>query len=220
MKSRVLLNTQRKALHDILVNRGLNPAVSRWTNDQKGWTNDEVDTLEIGLCHFLFNASYDGTYSIHFRPGLDGGAPLGAVNQSWNSVLGAFSQWALHAKNETEQEDPWQLYSAYLPPERRGDSIDNSPYTHQEAEQLVRALSRFKEHVRKSLPHYNDVANQFEPQFDRLAKQAKAGAGRIDWSNQFVGTLINLCMALSLAPDAAASLWHFWVGVVDTMLLP
>lgn len=220
MKSRVLLNTQRKELHDILVKRGIDPAVTKWTADGKGWTQSNVDTLEAGLCHFLFNPSYDGTYSIHFKPGLDGGAPLGEVNQSWDEVLGLFAHWSLRVKDELQQEDPWQQYFAYLPPERRSESTDNSPFTHQEAERIASSLAQFREHVRHTLPHYPEVAKQFEPQFERLAAQAKAGAGRIDWSNQFVGMLISLCMALSLAPEAASSLWQFWVHVIGGLFLP
>lgn len=220
MKSRALLNKQRKELHDILIKRGIDPAVTRWTSDRKGWTNDDADTLEAGLCHFLFNPSYDGTYSIHFKPGPDGGAPIGEVNQSWQDALGFFTHWTSFVKEELEQEDPWQQYSAYLPPERRGDSTDNSPFTHREAEHIAKSLETFQDHVKRALPDYQDVAEQFDPQFERLFAQAKTGAGRIDWSNQFVGMLISLCMALSLAPDSASALWQFWVQVIDGLLLP
>ncbi len=70
------------------------------------------------------------------------------------------------------------------------------------------------------LPDYQDVAANFDPQFERLSTQAKAGAGRIDWSNQFVGMLISLRMALSLAPESASVLWQFWVQVIDGLLCP
>jgi hypothetical protein len=220
VKNRALLNTQRKELHDILVARGVDPAVTKWTNDGKGWTRGNVDTLEAGLCHFLFNPDSDGTLSLHFKPRLDGGASLGLVNQTWKDTLSLFAVWTDRVKSELSQEDPWQQYSAYLPPERLGESIDNSPFTHQEAEHVAKSVAIFLDHVKKQLPHYSEVARQFDPQFERLATQAKKGAGRIDWSNQFVGMLISLCMALSLAPDAASSLWHFWSQVIDGLLLP
>lgn len=220
MKSRALLNKQRKELHDILLKSGIDPAVTKWTSDGKKWTNEDADTLEAGLCHFLFSPSYDGTYSIYFKPGLDGGAPFGEVNQSWQEVISLFTHWASFVKEELDQEDPWQQYSAYLPPERRRDSVDNSPFTHREAEHITKSLATFQEHVKSFLPHYQDVAIQFDPQFERLSAQAKTGAGRIDWSNQFVGMLISLCITLSLAPDSASDLWKFWVQVIDGLLLP
>lgn len=218
--NRALLNTQRKELHDILVARGVDPAVTKWTNDGKGWTRGSVDTLEAGLCHFLFSPQSDGTLSLHFKPSLDGGASLGKVNQSWRDALNLFAMWTDRVKSELSQEDPWQQYSAYLPPERLGESTDNSPFTHQEAEHVAKSVAVFLDHVKKQLPHYSEVARQFDPQFERLVIQAKQGAGRIDWSNQFVGMLISLCMALSLAPDAASSLWHFWSQIIDGLLLP
>lgn len=220
MKSRALLNKQRKELHDILINRGIDPAVTRWTSDGKNWTSDDADNLEVGLCHFLFNPNYDGTYSIHFKPGPDGGAPLGEVSRSWGEVLDFFIHWTSSVKEELEQKDPWQQYSAYLPPERRGNSTDNSPFTHREAEHIAKSLAAFQDHVKRTLPHYQEVAEQFDLQFERLTTQAKVGAGRIDWSNQFVGMLISLCIALSLAPASASSLWQFWVKVIDGLLLP
>jgi hypothetical protein len=179
-----------------------------------------VETLEAGLCHFLFNPDNDGTLSIHFKPSPDGGASQGAVGQSWRDVLYQFNAWAIRVKNELAQEDPWQQYAAYLPPERIGSSTDNSPFTHEEAEHAAKSVTIFLEHIRRDIPDYDRVAKQFDVQFERMAEQAKKGAGRIDWSNQFVGMLISLCMALSLAPEAASSLWQSWMRIIDRLLSP
>jgi hypothetical protein len=219
MIKRALLNSQRKQLHDILVNRGVDPAVTKWTNDGKGWTSNNIETLEAGLCHFLFNPGSEGKLSIHFKPSLDGGASLGLVSQSWENVLRLFDTWAMQVKNELAQEDPWQQYLAYLPPERIGGSTDNSPFTHQEAEHVSNSVFMLLKHVKRELPNYNKVAKQFDPQFERIAEQAKKGAGRIDWSNQFVGMLISLCLALALSPETASALWQYWVQIIDGLLL-
>ena len=220
MKDRALLNTQRKDLHEALIKIGIDPATTRWTNEQKGWTSEQVDTLHAGLCHFLFCPGHDGTYSVHFRPGVDGGAQVGEVNLTWQEVKGLFAIWVRFAKSELEQNDPWRQYSAYVPPERLGASKDNSPFTYQEAEHLTQALRSFRQQLVRQLPNYKEVEKQFEPQLDRLADRARTGAGRIDWSNQFVGMLISLCLALSLAPEEASSLWRFWLQVVDGIFLP
>jgi hypothetical protein len=220
MMKRALLNSQRKQLHDILIKHGVDPAVTKWTNEGYGWASSNVETLEAGLCHFLFNPNSDGTLSIHFKPSLDGGASLGAINNPWKDVLYLFETWTIQVKNELAQEDPWQQYFAYLPPERIGGSTDNSPFTHQEAEHVASSVSILLEHVKRELPNYNGVASQFNPQFERIAEQAKKGAGRIDWSNQFVGMLISLCLALALDPGTASALWRSWVQIIDGLLLP
>ena len=219
MTSRVLLNTQRKELHDILLKHGIDPAVTKWTNNGHGWTSANVDTLEAGLCHFLFNPGSNGMLTIHFKPSVDGGASTGLVSVGWRDVLRYFEIWTKNLRNELSQEDPWLQYAAYLPPERIGSSTDNSPFTHKEAEHVAAAVSTLLNHIKLELPHYVEVSKQFDSQFERLAEQAKSGAGRIDWSNQFVGMLISLCMALSLSPEAASSLWQFWVQAIDKLLL-
>lgn len=219
MKKRLLLNTQRKELHDILVARGVDPGTTRWTNDAKDWTRNAVETLEAGVCHFVFAPDDDGTSSVHFRPSADGGASQGLVNLSWRNVLNLFSAWADRVRDELTQTDPWQQYAAYIPPERLGNSTDNSPFSHQEAEHLARSVHKLREHIKNELPQYHQVAEQFDPQFESLASRAKQGAGRIDWSNQFVGMLISLCMAVSLDKEAASALWKFWVVLADRLLL-
>lgn len=217
--NRVLLNTQRQELHALLLKHDIDPAVTKWSNEGKGWASGDVETLEAGLCHFLFHPRSSGTFSIHFRPSLDGGSFKGEVEKSWREVLQFFDSWAKLVREELNHEDPWQRYSAYLPPERIGNSKDNSPFTYKEAEHAARAVSTFLTQIRKELPSYREVAEQFDPQFERIAKHAKEGLGRVDWSNQFVGMLIGLCMALALEPETASSLWKSWLQIINGLLL-
>lgn len=216
--NRVLLNLQRKELHDVLMSRGVSPALVKWTNDAKGWTNSAVETLEVGLCHFVFSDDRDGGYNIHMKPASNGTGVMGEVGLPWAQVTNLFSNWAIHVKNELAQDDPWRQYSAYLPPEQISKGGNNSPFTHKEAEHVAQSIHILQEHVKKQLPNYAKVADEFDPQFERIASRAKEGAGRIDWSNQFVGMLISLCMTLALAPDAASEIWHFWIQIVNGLL--
>lgn len=216
---RVLLNTQRKELHDILIEHGVNPAATKWTNEKKGWTSSNVDTLEAGICHFLFSTENNGTFNIHMKPSADGVGVFGDVYLPWSEVKRLFKTWANYVSKELVQDDPWQQYSAYLPPERLVRGTDNTPFTHTEAEHVAQSILILQDHIKKQLPDYRKVAEQFDPQFERIASRAKEGAGRIDWSNQFVGMLISLCMALALEPDAASEVWNFWVQVVNGLLL-
>lgn len=220
MTTRVLLNAHRQELHQLLVKAGVDPAIANWTRDPKGWTSSDVETLEVGLCFFVFKEDTDGTYSVFVKPGVDGGASKGLVNQNWEMVHKLFAHWSNLVEHEISQTDPWQQYSVYLPPERSGLATDNSPYTHGEAERVAASLQQFREQIRQQLPQYNGVAKQFDPQFERLAAQAKKGLGRIDWSNQFVGMLISLCIGLSLAPEQAAALWKSWGRIIGQLLLP
>lgn len=215
---RVLINMHRKQLYDLLVSAGVDPAVTRWTNDTKSWCHPPAETLEVGLCHFLFTPDSDGL-SVHMRPALDGALQEGLVSQSWEDVIVLFRKWARVVAEEIKHEDPWAKYSAYFPQVKIGEVSDNSPYTHAEAEHAAEALKILLSHIKEEVPEYKDVAVSFDPQFERLAEQAKKGAGRIDWSNQFIGMLISLCVTLSLGPEVAAGLWKSWMQIIDRLLL-
>ena len=106
MTVRLLTNTQRAQLHDILVKRGVDPGVTTWTNDTKSWCRQPAETLEVGLCHFLFHPDSGGLMSLHVKPGPEGGVQQGFVNETWDTTLHLFSGWAGAVKRELEQEDP------------------------------------------------------------------------------------------------------------------
>lgn len=217
---RVLTNLQRRDLHAVLVARGVDPARTRWSNAKKGWTTNEAETLEAGLCHFLFASSGGGTMSLHMKPAANGGLSEGFANKTWEATLGLFAKWASIVAHEFAAEDPWAQYATFLPPQEIVSAAsDNSPFTYAQAEQAEKAVQLFLEHVKRALPDYSTVQEKFDPQFSRLAQQAKQGAGRIDWSNQFVGMMISLCLTLSLSPETASALWHAWMSIIDTPLL-
>jgi len=215
---RRLINTQRKLLHDILVDAGVDPATGRWTNDKKGWTSATCETLEIGLCYFLFNPDSDGFTNIKMRPAPDGSAEIGEVGLTWTSVLGNFKDWARCVKQEIVIEDPWARYAAFVPPIEYSERTDNSPFTFTEAQSAEQALTALLGYIKSELPEHGIKIDSFRPHFENLADSAKKGAGRIDWSNQFVGLVISICVALSLAPEEASNIWRYWIRLVTSLL--
>ncbi len=217
---RYLTNVQRKKLHEMLVAAGVDSNVTKWSNATMGWTNSDCETLHAGICHFLICPSSDGDFTIHFMPSWEGGGPRGLVEQTWKDVLETFEFWSHKVKEELDQPDPWGIYSLAALGSTPSHEYDNAPFSHTEAEHAATSVELFLQHVRQELPEYAEVEKQFTPQFERLADQAKSGTGRIDWKNQLVGLLINLSVALSLAPQQAASLWSFWTQLVNTKLLP
>lgn len=218
--NRFLTNVQRKQLHDRLIQASVDPNVTKWSNAKMGWTNSDCETLHAGLCHFLISPDGDGEFTVNFMPSWDGGGKRGLIDQPWKSVLETFDFWAHKVKEELEQPDPWGSYALAAFGTTPEHEKDNAPFTHAEAEHVEKSIQLFIQHVKSDVPEFAAVEDQFKPQFERLAKQAKAGAGRIDWKNQFVGLLVNLFVALSLAPEQAAALWSFWAQLINNMLLP
>jgi hypothetical protein len=217
---RFLTNVQRRQLHELLVAAGVDPNVTRWSNAGMGWTRDnECETLHAGLCHFLLSPDNDGQFSMHLMPSWNGGGKEGFVGKTWKEVLEAFDFWAHKAKEELDQPDPWGTYAIAALGTTPGHETDNAPFTHKEAEHVTDAVQQLLAHIRAEVPEYARVDKEFTPQFERIAEQAKQGAGRIDWKNQFVGLLINLFVALSLAPDQAAAIWSYWARTVNGWVL-
>ena len=215
---RRLINLQRRELHDIIVHAGIDPSIARWTDDKKGWTSAKCETIEIGLCYFLFNPDPDGVVNIKMRPAHGGGVEIGEVGLPWSAVLRYFLEWASRVKQEIETEDPWARYAAFMPPERVGKHSDNSPFTFGEAQAADRAVTLLLKYLTDDVPQYAGTAERFSQSFENLTRGAKSGAGRIDWSNQFVGLIISLCLTLSLSPDQAANIWRRWIEIVSNLL--
>lgn len=205
----------------MLLAAGVDPNVTRWSNDGMSWTKDgQCETLHAGLCHFLIHPDHDGLFSTHIMPSRSGGAKEGSVNQTWEEVLEDFEFWARKVKEEIEQPDPWGAYALAAFGSTPGHETDNAPFTHTEAEQVTSSVQQLLDYIQKEVPEYASVKKEFNIQFERIAEQAKNGTGRIDWKNQFVGLLINLFMALSLAPDRATLIWSYWARLVNNWLLP
>lgn len=215
--SRQLLNAQRKQLHDILVSEGVNPALTKWTNDQKEWTSGQTDTLEVGLCYFLINPDVNNGISIKARPAPDGGVVFGTTGLDWHDVLMHFRSWVRNVKIEIDQEDPWEKYIKISPPQQLLDFKDNSPFSYKEAQQAEAAISKLITFLHENIDDYDKVAERFDDSLNRMAEHAKSGLGRIDWANQFVGLIMTLCLALSLSPGTANEIWNFWIDTVSSI---
>jgi len=213
---RKLLNAQRKQLHNILVDEGVDPTQTRWTNDQKGWTSDHTDTLEIGICYFVINPEI-GRVNIKCSPAPDGGVEFGETRLDWNSVIEIFRSWAKQVKLEIDQPDPWAKYIKFSPPQDLSDLSDNSPFSYTEVQQAEAAVQKLIKFLHENISNYNKASDKFDTALNRLIEHAKSGLGRIDWTNQFVGLIIAICLTLSLSTEVASRIWNFWLKTISNI---
>ena len=186
---RFLTNVQRKKLHELLVQAGVDPNVTKWSNSGMGWSNGDCETLHAGICFFMISPKSDGDFTICFHPSWDGGGKKGMIDQTWKSISEIFEFWTHKVKEELDQPDPWGTYALAGLGTTPDHEQDNAPFTHAEAEHVSDSIHKFRDFLKAEYPEYAKVEQHFDPQFERLAKQAKSGTGRIDWKNQFVGLL-------------------------------
>lgn len=215
--NRQLLNIQRKQLHDILVAEGIDPAQTQWTNDQKGWTDDTTDTIEIGLCYFVINPDVIDGISIKWSPAPDGDIEFGQNHLNWLGVINLFRSWARQVKLEIGQPDPWAKYIKFAPPQDLSDFSDNSPFSYPEVQQIEESVQKLIEFLYENINNYSEASDKFDTGLNRMIKYAKSGLGRIDWTNQFVGLIIAICLTLSLSPETANSIWRFWLKTISNV---
>jgi hypothetical protein len=211
---RKLLNIQRRQLHDILVAAGIDLAQTKWTNDQKNWTNNPADTLEIGLCYFVIVPNYS-QIDIKCSPAPDGGVEFGDVDLSWDGVLQYFESWATYVKLELGQADPWAKYIKFSPPRDLSEFPDNSSFSYTEAQEAEEAIKKLITFLHEKVDGYSKQAERYDAALKRLIGHAKSGLGRVDWSNQFIGLIINICVSLSLSPEKANEIWRFWLNTLS-----
>lgn len=211
---KLLLNFQRVELHGILERAHVDPASTKWTNDTKGWTHRPVETLEIGRCYFVFCPEHDSTLNGKCSPATNGSIEQSFVDWPWDEVLGLFHRWSEYVRLESSAEDPWLRYAAFLPPEAIAKGTDNSPFTFQEASQAHAAVTALVANLKDNIADYASVEDVFDNRFEQLSKSAKEGAGRIDWSNQFMTVILTLALTLSLDPEQGAQIWRFWLNLI------
>lgn len=211
-----LTNNQRTQLHDILTDAGVDPSNTNWTNDGKGWTLGDFDTLELGHCYFVIRPE-SKEISIKCRPAPDGGIQYYAIRLDWNKTLFHFQRWAKQVGEEVKYVDPWDKYAKFYPPKSLVASNDNSTFSFKEVQQAEIAINELIHYLHENLDCYKEKAEVYDASFQRLIEQAKTGLGKNDWKNQFVGTIIALCIALSLSPDEASKIWNFWMEKVSAI---
>jgi len=220
--NRRLLNNQRKQLHAILVDEGVDPAQTQWTNDQKDWTSDPTDTLEIGLCYFVVKPDVIDGISIKCSPAPDGDVEFGTTGLIWDNVIELFRSWAKQVKLEIDQPDPWAKYIKFSPPQDLSDFSDNSPFSYVEAQKAEAAIQNLIKFLHENINNYGEASDKFDAALNRMIDHAKSGLGRIDWTNQFVGLIIAVCLTLSLSTEVANRIWKFWLEIISNVyqLLP
>ena len=190
--------------------------IASWTKDGKEWTSSDCDTIEIGQCYFIISEARDG-YSICFKPSLDGKPKTGSVHLRWPAVHEAFGLWAKRVAVEVQYDDPWSKISQLLPGCDTGTFKDNDPFTHSEAEMASKAVLKFIDYIKdRDDVDAEQVDAEFTPTAKRLSEFAKTGAGKIDWSNQFIGMLVSIIIVFAFNPDQAAEIWAYWKTLIVT----
>jgi hypothetical protein len=208
-KKYTLLHSQKKRVHDILREVGLEPAEFSWSNVEI------VERLLVSRLSFRGGEQYYFQFSSYevnawcvacpgrFRT-MDHSYP-----KNWEEQEGIFRAWARTLKTELDTPDPWAELAKYrlvLNGELPGEVVDD-PISAAEAEQIGLALRRLAETVAQKLALGDEQAALVRGRLEYVADAARRQRSRA-WVYTVLGAWTATAAALALTEAQAAALWQ------------
>ncbi len=170
--------------------------------------------------HFILGGpwgNWEGTYVV------GDAVPWPYHEYVWSNVEKRLEQWAAKVKKDLETPDLWaQLQREREILSRAPDEAENTPFTPDEQEEIVKHLDEIKEYVKSTHSLSHDQMVALEEGFKELATATRR-LGRNDWRLMFLGLVLTLIVTGILPPDAVHgflwmalhSLQHFLGGAAS-----
>lgn len=219
-----LLKTQKNAIYEILKAYELNPVEFEWAHDGDAVPHNDSPSLEHKNSNYYF-MFYIPTGNYHWQyecsPGQSKPIDKEIVTLGWEQVLDQFRLWCSNLRDELEAPDLWGSVRTFDLESIRVSPDSNDPFTYAEAEMVQDKIRQLVEFVKEeSINNRTLEENQVSilASLERLEAQAKSGTGRIDWSNQLVGIIMNIIIAASFAPERTAQFLEFIHGLFHSGL--
>jgi hypothetical protein len=201
-----LLKSQRNTVGQIIVNRGLNIQEFVWSATptsviQVGLGQEPitVSTLVHGPTGFYFVFDFDSVRNHHcnFRPGLDSPEERHGPH-NWGVQAQYVHTWLGYVKREHEAPDLWQALQggfAELPSE-----VENTAFRPEEQVLIEQQLRAALEAIQRTHELTAAQLQALEEKVEYLV-EAAGRFPRLDWRSLLLGSLFEVMISQSLAPD-------------------
>lgn len=206
-----LLKSQKNEVFSAIGDAGLDPSEFEWSEVKTKWKGNGVEPIQQ-LTHrptgyyFAFDR-----YQISANPrSLPSNLAAAEMDHermnTWHGVLKAVSVWALIVRREYLEPDLWELSQSdkKLVVTQISD-LDNTGFTAEEQQRLASSIKELREFLLASATQTDTQRKFIEARLQHL-EEASGRLGRKDWITLAMGTLTNIVVGVSLAPEAAREL--------------
>lgn len=214
---RTLLNTQKKAVFDLIKAAGLDPRQFKMESVQSS-QHQRPDVIVSKLVHeqsgffCLFNSTRDGSLSLTRSPGrYIREETLGLTE--WADQWSAAKEWVLTLKEELEQPDPWEEIGgeALLTKDALLYTTDNRPLTAAEQTHVAENIEDLKQLLREKAQLDDDHFAFLVTELNGLKESART-FGKKDFLNLVLATVINISVSLGTQPDVRREIFNIGIS--------
>lgn len=204
-----LLKTQRKALFDSLVGKGLNH--SSFTFKAAASPANRTGTVirfKSTRFHFTFKM-FEELFTIERVPG-DKRAYSKQECKTWGGLLERFNLWLDDLRREVETPDPWEQNENYetIVSVVPSLSAPNEPFSLAEQRGIWKALVAMQGTLLAATEGIEEQQAAIRAEIQNL-KEATERMGRKDWVMLTIGTLVSLATAMTITPEATKAALNY-----------
>lgn len=222
---RELLKTEKNDVFRYIEKLGLSPLDFEWSMETKDYASSPTQCLSYKHDDYYFlicvPKSSSREYEYKCRPGFGISTSTGFSGRSWTDIYLVVTKWLNLIVKKIEAPNLWRdiaQYAMAVPDLAHWDRTRNTAFTHEEVEQLEEKLQKLLTYLEEQCPGLRERIDDIDARIQSLGRAAKSGVGRIDWTNQFVGFLIQVLLILAASPNLQKLIWEFWKTVFGRFL--
>ena len=215
-----LLKTQKNTLFKLIEQHQLLPSEFSWKMDGMGYSSDPCPVLihRLSNHYFLFVTPRRGDDHWQFKcsPGMNQPSDADLYREGWPRIIHRFTRWCQDLKKELEADDLWATVRQSDLPNMEMANMGNASFTYNEVEMISQKVSHLITYIKEEASRNSNLQKKQDviiSSLVRLEQHAKAGVGRIDWTNQLVGIVFNVIIAASLSPERAGEFLLYIKGL-------
>jgi hypothetical protein len=205
-----LLTWQKDKIYEIIVSSNLNPQHFKIELMKSKKSANEYATLvkyKNSDYYFIFDTilNYKYPYYVIYSPG-DTVYFHESYATEWNNLIKYFSIWIIYLFREVNSPHYWERFEKEINELNLiGDEYSDEKFSVYEYEDLKIKIDILKNDISK-IDIGKGSINVINKKLDEITELAKT-MNKFDWKSLFIGTIVNLIIQLSIAPENTKSIW-------------
>lgn len=200
MQKLLILKSQKNAILQSIIDKGLNPTEFQWTEKESSFTKVFISVLNYIPTdyYYAFEIHSDKHYSV-YSPGK----VLSVEEQypgSWELQWQYLNTWLDYLKREIESPDLWGAIAkeSELINATNSDN-ENTPFTKNEKEKIISGISEIRQYL---IEVHKIDSELIEPRL-RYLEESSQRLGRKDWINVLFSVIIGIILNATVTPESA-----------------